>query len=305
MTFSRAVPGAAVLCLCVALSGTARAEDWPQFRGPTGLGYAADAHLPLNWGGKDRENVLWAADPPGEGHASPIVSGGVVFTCTVTWGDKGDDHQSIPDHHVTCFSAADGKRLWDTGLQPGPWLRNDFRSGAGGGYAAPTPCTDGKHLYVAFGSAVIAALDFDGHVVWRKELVPYTFDVTVGSSPVLFGDTVILLCAMSHAKDSRLVAFDAGTGDVKWETKMPTIGFAHSTPVLIDVKGCPNCSCWRRAGHRRPRGCRASIRRPAAASGGAGRPVTRRAPRTAMASSTLTPAAAARAWRSIRPGRAM
>ena len=37
----------------------------------------------------------------------------------------------------------------------------------------------------------MAALDFDGKVAWRKDLVPYTFDVTVGSSPVLYDDTVV------------------------------------------------------------------------------------------------------------------
>ena len=41
----------------------------------------------------------------------------------------------MPDHHVTCYRVADGKRLWSTIVPPGPWLRNDFRSGAGGGYA--------------------------------------------------------------------------------------------------------------------------------------------------------------------------
>jgi outer membrane protein assembly factor BamB len=94
-------------------------------------------------------------------------------------------------------------------------------------------------VYVAFGSAVLAALDFDGRVAWRKEIVPHTFDVTLGSSPILFGDTVILLCAMAQKSDSRLVGFAKADGSVKWETRMPTIGFAHSTPVVIDVKGRP------------------------------------------------------------------
>src|SRR4051794_31826825 len=47
-------------------------DDWPQFRGPTGLGYTAERDLPLKWDGKTGENILWKADLPGEGHASPI-----------------------------------------------------------------------------------------------------------------------------------------------------------------------------------------------------------------------------------------
>jgi outer membrane protein assembly factor BamB len=224
------------LLIAISLGAAARADNWPGFRGPTGLGYAPEKNLPLNWGGKDRQNVLWSANLTGEGHASPIVWGDRVFACTVKWpGER--DAKVMPEHHVTCYSAKDGNELWDVGIDPGPWLRNDFRSGAGGGYAAPTPCTDGQHVFVVFGSAVMAALDFDGHIVWRKELRPYTFDVTVGSSPVLFQDTIILLCAMAKPADSRLVAFNKSDGSVKWETKLSTVAFGHSTPLLIDVNG--------------------------------------------------------------------
>ena len=232
------------LILLVALSGTTRAENWPQFRGPTGMGITSEKDLPLEWGGGegrngDSTNVLWSSELPGEGHASPIVWEDRVFVCTVKWTQDAADRKHIPDHHVTCYRAADGKQLWDTLIKPGMWLRSDFRSGPGGGYAAPTPCTDGRHVFVAFGSAVLAALDFDGQVVWRKDLLPYTFDVTLGSSPILYGDTVILLCAMANKSDSRIVAFNKSDGQVKWETKMPTVEFAHSTPLMIDVQGKP------------------------------------------------------------------
>jgi outer membrane protein assembly factor BamB len=225
------------LTLLLAIAAIARADNWPQFRGPTGLGYSAERDLALKWDAKTGENVLWSADLPGEGHASPIAWDDRIFICTVTWSDDPEARKAIPDHHVTCYRAADGKQLWDTKVKPGLWVRSDFRSGPGGGYAAPTPCTDGQHLFVAFGSAVLASLDFDGNVVWRKDLVPHTFDVTLGTSPILYGDTVILFCAMAQKTDSRLVAFDKATGDAKWETKLPTVWFGHSTPVVIDVKG--------------------------------------------------------------------
>ncbi len=143
----------------------------------------------------------------------------------------------MPEHHVACYAAADGKLLWDTLVPPGPWLRNDFRSGPGGGYAAPTPCTDGKLVYCVFGSAVMAALDFQGKIVWRKDLVPYTFDVTVGSSPILFGDAVIMLYAMTKPADCCVIAYDKSTGEQKWRTPLPENRFAHSTPTVIHVNG--------------------------------------------------------------------
>jgi len=215
-------------------------ENWPRFRGPTGLGYTEERNLPVTWGGAEKKNVLWEAPLKGQGHASPIVWGELVFVCGVHWPETVRERKKVvPDQHVTCYRSSDGKMLWDTVVPPGPWLRTDFRSGPGGGYAAATPATDGKLLYCAFGSSVLAALDMHGKIVWRKEIVPYTFDVTLGSSPILYGDTVILFCAMSKKTDSRVVAFEKTSGEVKWETKLVETDFGHSTPVLISVNKKP------------------------------------------------------------------
>lgn len=221
-------------------SAPSRGEDWPRFRGPTGLGYTEEMNLPVTWGGKDNNNVLWKAPLKGEGHASPIVCHNLVFVCTAYWPPTvGERQKVIPEHHVTCCQASDGKMLWDRLIPPGPWLRTDFRSGPGGGYAAPTPTTDGKLVYCAFGSSVIAALNYQGEIVWRKEIIPYTFDVTLGSSPILYENTLILFCAMSRSANSKVLAFDKATGKVAWEQKLPDTSFGHSTPVIIQVNGKP------------------------------------------------------------------
>lgn len=218
----------------------ALAAPWPQFRGPTGLGYTEETNLPLTWSAKTGENLRWQSPLIGQGHASPVVWGDAVFLCTVRWPSNTSSRESvIPEHHVTRYQATDGKLLWDSLVPPGPWLRKDFRSGAGGGYAAPTPVTDGKRIYCAFGSSVLAALDYQGRLVWRKEIAPASFDVTVGSSPVLYEETVILLCAMAKPADSRVVAFDKNSGEIKWQRPFPDMGFGHSTPVIIPVNAKP------------------------------------------------------------------
>lgn len=219
---------------------SAFAENWPQFRGPTGLGYAEEAGLPARWGGPTNANVFWKMPLRGQGHASPIVWGDSLFICTVDWPQKGASPEKImPDHHVVSYAVSNGALLWDSVVPPGPWLRKDFRSGPGGGYAASTPATDGKLVYCVFGSSVMAALDFKGAIVWRKEIIPHTFDVTIGSSPILYKDTVILLCAMAKASDSRVIAYHKSSGEVKWQSKFPDMAYGHSTPVIIDVKGQP------------------------------------------------------------------
>ena len=222
--------------ILMALTSSVRAEDWPQFRGPTGLGYSADVDLPVTW--SESENLIWKSPLVGEGHASPIVWGDRVFVCTARWPESVTDRKlAIPEHHVVCYSTSDGKQLWDAQIEPGPWRREDFRSGPGGGYAAPTPATDGVKVYVVFGSSVIAAVNWDGTVAWKKDILPHSFDVTVGTSPVLYENAVLMLCAMANRKDSKIIAYDKSDGSILRETALPQTGFAHSTPIRITVEG--------------------------------------------------------------------
>jgi outer membrane protein assembly factor BamB len=214
--------------LLAAATTTVIAGDWPQFRGPTGLGYSEENELPLTWNARTGENIAWQVPlPPSDNaYSSPIVSGGRVFvTCA--------SNEPLTQR-VLCFSGANGKQLWETMIEPGPLLLKDLR----GGYGAPTPCADGQRVFVVFGSAVIAALDFEGKLIWRKELANHAFDVALGSSPILFKDSVILDCDQT-GKTSSIIAFDQATGEIRWEAKRPETGFAHSTPVIIHIAGKP------------------------------------------------------------------
>ena len=230
------IPFAALVLL---FASTAFADNWPLFRGPTGMGQSAEKDLPITWGGKTNDNILWkmplphvaARGKPDNNQSSPIVWNGKIIVTTSYWpADK--TQKDYPEHHVTCFSK-DGKQLWDVTLEPGPWLLTDLR----GGYTASTPATDGERIYVVFGSGVVAAFDLNGKPIWRKEIPePKKFDVAIGLSPILYGDTLLLLCEkMNNA--SHLLALDSKTGDVKWDEKRPKVAFSHTTPVLAKVNG--------------------------------------------------------------------
>jgi hypothetical protein len=60
--FSRLI--VAVLILAVAAISV-HAEDWPQFRGPTGQGHSAERGLPLAW--SETRNVVWKTPVAGVG----------------------------------------------------------------------------------------------------------------------------------------------------------------------------------------------------------------------------------------------
>lgn len=228
----RAVPCLLWLAIAIAAAqaGTeAGATDWPQWRGPTGLGYSEDKDLPLHWDAKSGENILWKTPLPKSDTAqsSPIVWRDKVVVTTST--------NKPPEHRVTCYGMADGKQLWETVVPPGPWILTDLR----GGYACSTPATDGQRVYAVFGSAVIVALNLsDGSLAWRNEISPRAFDVAISSSPLLYKDTVILLCDQT-GKTSFIIAYEAASGKTRWEEKRPTVGFNHSTPVIAQVGGKP------------------------------------------------------------------
>lgn len=234
------MPSLRLASLLIAVStAVASAADWPGWRGPTGMGHTDDKKLPLTWDGKTGENVRWKVPLPGtegkgtpdQNQSSPVVCRGRVFVTVSYWPGKLDP-KTQPEHHVACYQADDGKRLWDVTVEPGPWTFGDLR----GGYTAPTPAADDDRVYVVFGSSVIAALDHAGKPLWRKEIKPFKFDVALAASPVLVGDTVVMQCDQVD-KQSRLLAFDKTTGDVKWEQLRPAHGFAHSTPVQVEIGG--------------------------------------------------------------------
>lgn len=204
------------------------AADWPQWRGPTGMGHSPERNLPTTWGGAERTLVRWSSPLPKAdvSQSSPIVWGDRVFVTTAL--------NRPVEHHVTCHRADDGERLWDTTVEPGPWLLKDLR----GGYACATPATDGERVYALFGSAVLVALDLTGKVVWRRDITPHAFDVAIASSPIIHQGKVILLCDQTDRK-SFIAAFDARTGMTAWEQKRPDAGFNHSTPLLTTVDGKP------------------------------------------------------------------
>ena len=213
---------------------TAKAGDWPGWRGPSGMGYATEKGLPLHWDIKTGQNILWkVALPKTTGHSSPIVWGDRVFLTTAAKQTNAQESaKEIPEHHLCCFQASDGKLLWRTPIQPGKEPMGYAI------YAVPTPVTDGKVVYCWFGSAVVAAVDFDGKLLWRHERAgPFKLNPGITSSPVLYQDTLLLLC--DQGSGGWLQALDKTTGEIKWEQKRSKLSYCNTTPVLITVNDKP------------------------------------------------------------------
>src|SRR5690349_5963975 len=96
-------------------------QDWPQWRGPTGMGHCDESGLPLTWDARTGANILWKAplrgseDLSSPGHSCPIVWRDRVFVTTAVWpAGRSFRDKSIAEHHVLCYRAGDGMLLWDT-----------------------------------------------------------------------------------------------------------------------------------------------------------------------------------------------
>ncbi|TDI14118.1 MAG: hypothetical protein E2P04_01495 [Acidobacteria bacterium] len=237
---------ASLLVLPVAGRSTApnRADQWPQWRGPTGNGVAA-GDPPLTW--SETENVRWKIPLPGKGLSTPVIWGERIFlTTTVPFGEAGQVHGEAPhgahdnaepmrSHRfvVLAVHRADGRILWQTTVRE---ARPHEATHLTGSWASHSVVTDGRRVYASFGSAGVYALDMEGTVLWEKDLgdMQIFHEHGEGSSPVLYHDT--LLVNWDHQGQSYLFALDAGTGEERWKAARDEIT-SWSTPLVVEHGG--------------------------------------------------------------------
>jgi outer membrane protein assembly factor BamB len=207
------------------------AEDWPQFRGPTGQGTSSATGVPVEWNA--HKNIGWSLEIPGRGWSSPVLVGGKVYLTTAV-GGTGRAPLSL---HVLCVDAETGKGVWDTEVfQPNPAAARLLHQK--NSPASPTPLIVGDTMYVHFGHLGTAALNLSGKVLWRQTDLNYRPVHGNGGSPVLVKGMLIFSC--DGERDPMVVALDAQTGQIKWHTPRNTPAhksFSFSTPLAIEVNG--------------------------------------------------------------------
>ena len=251
-----ALPAACGLLL---FSPLLAAENWPQWRGPQSQGVSSETGLPVQWSAE--KNLAWKAPLAGAGVSSPVVWGDRVIVTSQTGrahGARGsfpllarDDSTLAEREHpiqgarpapasesgdvflvVEAFRRSDGSRLWEyrvkaTGEFPDLHEKHNL--------ATPTPVVDGERVYAWFGNGQIVALDLDGRAVWTRhlglEISPFRNPWGHGSSPALYGDTLILLC--DHRPRSYLLALDRRTGKQRWLADRGQGRTSHSTPLVV------------------------------------------------------------------------
>ncbi len=185
-------------------------------------GVSRDSSAPVHFG--PEENVVWRVPLAGPAGATPVVWGDHIFLTSA----RGEDLL------LECIST-DGKPLWTRKVDVG----NRNVRGDEGNSAAPSPVTDGKHVWVFMATGMLACYDFDGNEVWKFDVedrygkLKIAFGMT--STPVLDGDRLYL--QLIHSGGAIVLALDKATGQEIWKHRRQSDAkleceHSYASPIL-------------------------------------------------------------------------
>lgn len=231
---SRLRQAAFTVALLLIAAGVARADEWPQWRGPTRDGVWKEDGLVESFPAERIEDGKlrrrWQARV-GAGYNGPTVASGRVFVM-----DRQVDPKST--ERVLAFSAATGQPLWtfeydcdykDVGYTAGPRAAVSVAEGAI--YALGTM----GHLHCLSAAT--------GDVVWKKDLfAEYEIRMPIwgiAAAPLVDGDRLIVHIGGEKAC---LVAFDRRTGHELWRALDDKA--SYSAPIIIEQAGKQVLICW-------------------------------------------------------------
>jgi outer membrane protein assembly factor BamB len=192
-------------CAALVLSvSVARAENWPQWRGPNNDGVSGETNVPVEW--SETKHIVWKLPLPGTSGATPAVWGQSIF---LTSEDKGEV--------VLLCVGTDGHERWKRRLGSGErrFMRDEANQ------ASPSPSTDGKHVYAFTGAGDFVAFDFDGKEIWRfnaqERYGRFKIQFGMHVTPLLYGDRLYL--ALLHSGGWWVIALDKATGKEVWKVR--------------------------------------------------------------------------------------
>ncbi|MCA9132397.1 MAG: PQQ-binding-like beta-propeller repeat protein [Planctomycetales bacterium] len=212
------------------------AEKWTRFRGENGAGILEQCNVPLPWQPSD---VAWELNLPGKGNGSPTIYGDQAFVMSA--------HPDTAERYLIAVDVKTGQELWRKSYPSHPHHLHARSS-----YASCTPCVNGSAVFFAWGSTdgiTLVALSHGGEELWRRVLGPsYPSQHGFGASPVLFGNTLVLMNSQNEgegdlppgvpAGQSSVMAFDSQTGESLWTTPRTTTRVCYGAPAQFkDASG--------------------------------------------------------------------
>lgn len=223
------VVGCFLLFAALASAPCAKAEDWPQWRGPTGDNHAASgATAPTTW--SDDTKFAWRTAVPGRGHSSPVLVGDKLYLTTC---DEQTEAQML-----LVFDRGSGQLLKQTAAHQG---KLPARIHGNNTHASPTVACDGKQIYAAFcndDAVWVTAFDLEGEKLWQQRVAgfdPQRYKFGFGTSPICVGD-LIVIASEYDGPDSGIHAIRASDGKPAWRAPRPNL-LSNSSPILVNLAG--------------------------------------------------------------------
>ena len=198
------------------------AGNWDRWRGPNNDGISQATNAPIQWG--QTENVQWRFPLLGEAASTPVVWEDNIFL-TSTEGDA---------LVLMCIST-EGEELWKRTIAHGNRV---VRRGEGN-FAAPSPVTNGEHVWAFFGTGDLVCYDFQGNEVWHTNLAKrygrFNLYFVMATTPLLDKDRLYM--QLIHSGAWLVLALDKMTGEEIWKHKRKSDAteeceHAYTSPIL-------------------------------------------------------------------------
>jgi outer membrane protein assembly factor BamB len=249
--------------------------DWPTWGGSPARNMVAPhaARPPIRWDCEAGTNIKWSVRLGGTTYGNPVVSAGRILVGTnnenprdpAVQGDRGV---------VMCFSAADGRFLWqDTYVKLPTGQRQDWPLQG----ICSSPAVAGDCVYYLNNRAQVVCADLEGFhdgqndgpfqdeeqkslqsadILWRYDLIAelgVSPRFMAASSPLVVGDRVFVVTSngvnpesnrLDNPRAPSFVALDGQTGQLLWQQgfAVPPDGLANALkmdPIMEGQWGSP------------------------------------------------------------------
>ena len=232
----------------------AETSNWTQWRGVNGQGHSHYDDLAVSW--NEKKNITWKVKTKGRGWSSPVIFNDQIWFTSAeeSLATEEDARERLKENtgsqpltllksskfHAICLDKKSGEVIHSISLfsvDKPQWVHR-FNS-----YASPTPIIEEGRLYCHFGTYGTACVDTaSGKVLWKNLELQCMHENGPGSSPVLYGDSIIF--HMDGSDVQYVAALNKDDGSLKWKTsrsgKMnpnPQLKKGYSTPIIINRNG--------------------------------------------------------------------
>lgn len=195
--------------LAAAITLSAAAQDWPNWRGPNHDGRSTAKGFQTSWASAPPR--VWL-QPIGSGFSGLSCVDGKVYTCGTS-----ADRQTL-----VCLDARTGEPRWQVPLERG------YEDGQGGDGCRGTPTVHDGRVYVQGAWGKVLCVDAEtGTEIWHHDFSNKP-EWGYSASVLIEGDLAVV------TGDNALVALNKKTGEQVWSAGDTIVGYATPYPFTFE-----------------------------------------------------------------------